>query len=207
MDLETFVADENWLGSYYELCLELGPTGDDERLANAVATLWSQPQLFGYWNDRVLYKQPPSPIEITDGFISPLYGIISLDCGQQLGCVTHAVRETDGSDWLDLCIPTGMLELVFDVRYPLEYQTNPWMRTIDRVLSRITEAMFRVCPFKLGIIGEEASGLTSAKSIAAADCRDSPFFFPESLWASLGLQREHRMTVPGLVSIGLPDPE
>lgn len=124
MDRETFLNDDNWLGSYYELCLELGPTGDDGRLKNAVAHLWSRPQLDGSWTDRASCNENPPPIEFSDGFIPPRYGIITLTSGDRLGCVTHTVRETDGSDWLDLCIPTGMLELVFDTHYPLCHRSR-----------------------------------------------------------------------------------
>ena len=53
----------------------------------------------------------------------------SLRYESQLGCVTHVVRETDGSDWLGLCVPTGMLELVYDVAYPLYFESNLWMGT------------------------------------------------------------------------------
>lgn len=207
MDRATFENDDNWLGSYYELCLQLGPVGDDARLTKAVAQLWSQPQLHGSWINRTSYNDTPPPIEIVDGFLQPRYGLITLTSGQQIGCVTHTVRETDGSDWLDLCIPTGMLELAFDTRYPLDYAANPWMRAVDRDLAQIGASMFHFDGYLLGIIGEEASGLTDSGSITADDCRHGPFLFPESLWLSLDLQCRHSIVASGLVAIGLRDPE
>ena len=205
MDHDTFLNDDNWLGSYYELCLELGPAGDDNRLKAALAHLWKQPQLQGSWTRRTDYDKSPPLIEIVEGFSSPRYGTLALTRDLQVGCVTHTIRETDGSDWLDLCIPTGMLELVFDTRYPLEYAANPWMRSIDQELARIAVSMFRSFPFLMGLIGEEASGLTNAESVTADDCRYGPYFLPHSLWLSLGLNCHHEVVTPGLIAIGLPE--
>jgi hypothetical protein len=100
-----------------------------------------------------------------------------------------------------------MLELAFDTRYPLEYTTNPWIRVIDQDLAQIAASMFRADPYLLGLIGEEASGVTNSKAITADDCRYAPILIPESLWLSLGLKCKHSIVAPGLVVIGLRDPE
>ena len=205
MDRDTFLNESSWLGSYYELCLEIGASGDDQRLNSAVANLWAQPQLHGGWADRASYPQPPTALGFADGFVQPRYGAFTLSSGHRLGCVTHTVRETDGSDWLDLCFPTGMLQLLFDVRHPLEYATNPWMRTVDRDLAQVAASMFRTDPYLLGLIGEEVSGLTNAESINAETRRCGPFLLPDSLWLSLGLNCRHHLVAPGLIAVGLKE--
>jgi hypothetical protein len=207
MNREAFLAEDNWCGSYYELCLELGPTGDDERLIDAVTSLWAHPHLRGPWIERGLFDRPPSPKPAAGGHVSPLWGVIALSSGQQLGCVTHVVREANGSDWLDLCIPSGMLELAFNIQYPLEYQTNTWMRAIDHDFAQIAESVFLACPFVLGMIGEEVSGTRHGNELSAEDCPSVPLFLPSTLWSSLGLTRPHRMGVPGLICVDSPPSE
>ncbi|MDA0832486.1 MAG: hypothetical protein O3A29_04325 [Planctomycetota bacterium] len=123
-----------------------------------------------------------------------------------VGCVTHTVREPDGSDWLDLCVPTGMLGLAFHIQYPLDYPTKPWMAQIDKLLAQIGASVFRSIPFQLAIIGEEASGITNAAAVTPDVCRYSPFLFPEQLWQRLGLSASSQILAPGLVAIGLQVP-
>lgn len=205
MDRDTFVFDENWHGSYYELCIELGPTGDDKRLCTVLELIWSQPQLQGSWASRCDYNSGSLPIECCDGVVVPRYGIITLSPGVDTGCITLTVREPDGSDWLDLCIPTGMLELCFDLQYPLDYATNPWMYQVDKLLSEIAASVFREIPFHLGIIGEEASGVTHAASITPDDCRYGPILLPDRLWNRLKLFSSGQRLAPGLWAVGLKD--
>jgi hypothetical protein len=205
MDRDTFVCDENWFGSYYELAIELGPTGDDERLRKALEHVWSLPQLRGSWIERHDYDLHSSPIECRDGIVPSRYGVLRLTPEISVGCVTHTVREPNGSDWLDLCIPTGMLGLCFDVQYPLDYATNPWMAQIDRLLAQMAASVFRSISFQLAIIGEEVSGITDAASITPDDCRFCPFLLPELLWQRLGLSTSRQVLTHGLTAIGLGD--
>jgi len=205
VDRAVFLAQDNWLGSYYELSLELGPTGDDARLISALRSLWSQPQLHGSWTVRDCFGQSSSPLLVVDGFVAPRYGTINLSDGHQLGCVSHTVREYEGSDWLDLCIPTGMLELAYDVKYPLEYASNSWMRKLDRLLVALGSSLFLSHPFRLGLIGEEASGFTHADSVSAADCTYGPLLLPQSLWQGLDIELVHSECAPGLIAVGVSD--
>lgn len=205
MDRDTFVCDENWFGSYYELAIELGPTGDDERLCTALEHVWSLPQLRGSWIAKSDFDLQSSPIECRDGIVFSRYGVITLTSEISVGCVTHTVREPDGSDWLDLCIPTGMLGHCYDVQYPLDCATNPWMVQIDRLFAQMAASVFRSIPFQLAIIGEEVSGITHAATITSEDCRFCPFLLPELLWQRLGLSSSRQVLTPGLIAIGLGD--
>ena len=162
MKRSDYIAPENWYGSFYELAIEYVPQGDDERLRKAIAALWDMPSLVGPWRERQQFGQSPSR---TDGLefdeSSRLYGVLELSNHQSLGCLSVTVREDSGpdcSDWLDFCIPTGMLELVFHVSYPLHSEENPWMQRIDTFLLSLAERVYQASPFELANIGEEVSG-------------------------------------------------
>ncbi len=206
MNRETFTKKENWYGSYYELCLELGPKGDDERLLRALNSLWAHPQLHGSWTDRDDFQTSPPLTKIVGEVELPRHGILTLGHGLQVGCESIVVRESDdnGADWLDLCIPTGMLGLVYSVDYPLSSATNPWMHEVNQILASIGSSVFQSVPFRLGLIGEEASGIFNADSISADDLRRSAvFLLPETLKSSLSTNIQSITMLPGLVAVGL----
>ncbi|MEX1098287.1 MAG: hypothetical protein WED34_19740 [Planctomycetales bacterium] len=201
MDRATFVDRENWRGSYYELAIELGPAGDDERLVEALRELWSHCLLRGPWTLREKY---PGPSHVPDAGASShhLYGIG--DLGRiGLGCVSHVLRENDGSDWLDLCIPMGMLELAFPVRHPLEYEPNAWIHRVDYFFARIAHQVYSSGGFRLALIGEEVSGAVSSATIADSVCdRQMLMLLPESLWNQLSpVNCRHASLADGLMVV------
>jgi len=132
VDHNAFVKPENWYGSHYELCFELGPSGDDATLLSALRCLWSLPQLAGPWIDPHAYGGRTSVFAIADDSVPMYHGVLTIPDGHRVGCLTCVLREPDGSDWLDLCIPEGMLELVYDISYPLYFSPNPWMTVLTR---------------------------------------------------------------------------
>jgi len=201
MDERVFRTVENWHGSYYELCIELGPAGDDPRLLNALRCLWSRPELHGSWTDRDSYGSDVSDFQVTDGCVVPQFGVLTIG-DSQLGCVTHIVRETDGSDWLDLCVPTGMLELAYDVSYPLDLDSNPWIKTLNAVFTALATTVFQHCPFRLAIIGEEASGVTDADSITFEDLRRGLFVMTDATIDTLGAREFAIRCADGLYAVG-----
>lgn len=61
-------------------------------------------------------------------------GVIALpSAGREIGCTILSVRDPV-SDWLDVAIPTGMLELAYPVAYPLTDESNPWISEVERRL-------------------------------------------------------------------------
>ncbi len=201
MDAQTFRTAENWQGSYYELCLELHPAGDDSRLLAALRSIWSQPAFAGSWTDRESYGSAINEFQINEEWVVPHYGVLTIG-ESQLGCVTHVVRETDGSDWLDLCVPTGMLELVYHVAYPLYFESNPWIAPLNAYFVSLAATVYKQIPFRLAIIGEEASGLTDASSITPADVSRCLFVMPDSLVDGLCVRDSAIKCGDGLYSVG-----
>jgi len=117
--------------------------------------------------------------------------------------VSHVVREEDGSDWLDLCIPTGMLQLRFPVEYPLETHSNPWIHRLDDLYVAIASDVYSAAGFSLGLIGEEVSGELSSATLTSAEWERGPLLLSESLWTRFSPKREHRRLDNGLMAIGL----
>lgn len=165
-----FLAAENWHGAYYELALRLGPRAEanaDDRLLAALEAVWAHPTLFGPVRDRTKRRvdQPqvlprPSELEHPENF----YGVASLPDGRQSVCLTCVVREIDqhGSDWLDLCLPTGALVRV-DPRiggYPFGdiHQARSWREPLDGWFMSVARAVAAATTFELGLIGFEVSG-------------------------------------------------
>ena len=200
-----YLKDENWRGSYYELALELGPYGDDALLRQALEALWRQPELRGPWRERSHFGRDPDQSVAVPGNAA-LYGCLALDTGECVGCVSHVVRVETESDWLDLSIPTGMLGLRFPVVYPLDLATSPWIATVDRVLVRIAAAIYAAAPFRLGLVGEEASGASSAGEVTAQECERGGFLVPDDLWRRLEPNRKGDRLPPGLVYVPLVGP-
>ena len=198
MERAEYLREENWSGSFYELSLELGPAGGDALAKRALEALWRQPELRGPWKERTAFDSTPDPALLSEEDAS-LAGVLTIDTNIAVGCASYLVRVEGESDWLDLSVPTGMLELRFPVRYPLDRTTNPWLTDLDRVLGRIAAKIYEVAPFRLGLLGEEASGAGSAGELTAADCERGGFIVPEPLWRKLAPKRVADFVAPGVV--------
>lgn len=199
MDREAFINLENWYGTYYELCIELGPTGDDARVAAALRALWSHPALQGPWRDRASHESSP---EVEFGDLPVLYGVAKIHEGCEIGCISNIVREESGSDWLDFSLPTGMLERIFELQYPLSTEANPWMPRVNEFLASVGKAVFRQVPFELAVIGEETSGIVSASTVTPNECYGKTMLLSEALWNHLKPNVPSVPAEQGLVAIG-----
>jgi hypothetical protein len=172
-------APDDWLGSFYELCIELQPAGDDVRLRRALAALWRAPLLEGVWTEQEYQHRVTADAEL------PLYGrrqhgLLRLPGLPPTACIALVVREGGSddpddepppapdvpfADWLDLCIPMGMLERVFPVIWPLEVAANPWLTDLNDALVQLAEAVYIATSYNLALIGEEISGMWSEHTI------------------------------------------
>ena len=166
-----YAEPENWFGSFYELAIEYHPVGDDSRLLEAISSAWAAPYLIGPWYRQEDHGEPaPVPTSLESEGLNRLYGLLRVTEDTSVGCMILTVRETlrgdSGSDWLDLCIPMGMLNLVLAVHYPLLHLDNPWLTRVDDVLLNIAESVYRASPFDLAIIDEEASDLAYASDLS-----------------------------------------
>src|SRR6266487_4044744 len=149
MDRNDFLKGENWYGSYYELAIEFCPDGNDARLLRAIQALWQSEFLTGPWSRRENYMASAEMPILLERDPNRLYGLIELPGRDAIGCLSMTVREEEGSDWLDLCIPTGMLDLIFTVRYPLfseNWGVNPWMDDVEKAFVQIAETVYKASP-------------------------------------------------------------
>ena len=195
MDRSAFLRDDSWHGSFLELSIELGPTGNDARAAQALQALWTHPALRGPWSRRSDFSTPPVEPKLD---ATSLMGCLQVADGIEVGCLSFLVREDAGDDWLDLSIPTGMLELMFSVSYPLDTATNPWLSSVENLLAAIGARVFTVVPFRLGLLGEEASGSCSASQLTVAHCERGGVLVPMSRWEELQPARTPEELTPGL---------
>lgn len=172
MDRQEYESGDNWAGTYYELSIEYAPGGDDARVLPALHALWHTSLLSGPVAGP--YREGTShdvfaPVELPTSLCpeggDTLYGLFHLPPYRPIGCLSTLTRldslegEEQSSDWLSFCIPTGMLDLAFDVAYPILPSTNPWMAEVDRALIGIAESIYRASPFHVAVIGEEAAAL------------------------------------------------
>ncbi len=202
MEKSEYIKRSNWYGSFYELAMEFYPRGSDARLLAALHALWSDPSLFGPLESPYYYAEaeptllsPPLPHEPAQRAVPPvplpdaldpvgpnnLYGLLTIPGRPQIGIKCVTVREEYGSDWLDFCIPTGMLGHIVNIDYPLCYDTNPWMDEVNGILLRLADSVYTVAPFDLALIGEEASGYLRAGEASGANLEAGGILAPPRL--------------------------
>jgi hypothetical protein len=88
VDKATFIDDERWRGTNNELAVELGSTGDDQRLRAALAQIWTHRAVrAGPWKEIEDFDSPSIPAE--QGGASPLYGLIEVEAGKVTGRSRH----------------------------------------------------------------------------------------------------------------------
>ena len=157
---DVFTHPNTWNGGSFEIALEFGPPSTD-RLRDALVSVWRHPTLQGCY---LKYSLEPSeqnrvgPEEISldgDGIVSVLLGIAELPNGQRVACCSDIVREEEGSDWLYFGVPMGALARAYPVgAFPFE-DGSPldWREALSVWLRDIAEAVYRVIPFRLCLIG------------------------------------------------------
>ena len=186
MKKEDYVNSDIWGGSYYELGIELNPTRDSDRLLKAIRAIWEMPILQGPWRKIEQYLSPPRiPTAMQpEGCINEfnrLYGLVKMLDQHSLACLTLTVREKNGPDWLDFSIPWNMLDMLFSVEGLLSPKDNPWLNTIDNVLIKIAQEVYRKAPYNLAAIGEEVSGTIYARELNDKRLREGFDFEGDSL--------------------------
>lgn len=181
---------KNWLGSYYELGLEFDSATFDEQMRfHLLQAVWQDLPLLGIVEERNMFGQPWRSIDVALGNkpYYQCYGCIRLKNGRIVGCGSRFFQ--DGNDlWFVLYIPLGMLGLVYSVDYmqPITHEGNPWTIKVDEVLAPIGMRIYREVPFKLGVLGEEASVIPLEKLIARL-ANDSTLLIPETFFKLMGV--------------------
>jgi len=215
MNRDFFTQKENWYGSFYELAIELQTSHDNVRLEKALEALWNHPNLSGHWLSKENYGQGPDKFSIADKFhgmnqnsLIHLYGVFFIpEIDKQIGCLSIIVRETDGSDWLDFCFPTGMLESAFSVKYPLETDEYPWSTVLDKYLLQMADMIYQQIPYDLAFIGDEVSGLANKASIISEGIErqiksyglnNNKIFLSPAFWGEISLDKTYEVLPSGL---------
>jgi hypothetical protein len=191
-----FTSEDTWLGSFYELAIELGPRSD-KRLAQASEALWRHQSIDGPYAKKDIEpadqpKVAPSLIVGSNDHAPHLRGVATLPGGFEVACGSVAVREEESQiDWFDFYIPWGALETVYEIDYDA-YQTGhfetwrQWAEPLDAWFAEIGRTIYKEVPFALALIGEEASGMTYASEVAARGGpgeKDFPMLFPDDAGA------------------------
>jgi hypothetical protein len=166
-----FLNKTNWSGSYFQLAIEYSNRLDDKILMKIIRSAWEHMNLEGPWLNKLDFGSVPCDLtEIKiNTFSNYLYGTITLPEQNTLGCLSLTVREEGGVDWLVLCVPIGMLELNYDINYPLIPSNNPCIDNLEKVYIDIAQKIFDIHPFSLAIIGEEVSGILYEKTLTSKD--------------------------------------
>ncbi len=186
MDRSPYLRRDNWVGSYYELALEYYPAGHDERVMKGLTAAWDEPALAGPWPNRESYGMlPMMPNALPDEGEIRLFGELHVGRDSSVGCLTFTVREEHNSDWLDISIPTGMLNLSFPTVYPLAHDSNPWLAQLDRLFVKMAVRIFQAYPFSLGIIGAEVSGCNRESDVTTKDLKKGGYLVPPVLYEKL----------------------
>jgi hypothetical protein len=172
---------DNWLGSYYQLAMLIGPQDDDtteDRLRSALRATWRDPTLDGCYLDRWMeletqQRVSPENLSVEHG---AAYGWANTPLGR-LVCATHIVRESSapGRTWVDLCLPVGALG---DVEPRLEFPiggeaSRSWREPLDEWFAGIARGVARDATFQIAFIGEEVSGIGELALSSEADRRVS----------------------------------
>lgn len=167
-DPSSFRDEGNWSGFYYELAIELGERGD-QALDRAFRALWLAARVEGCFASRSVEPHEQPALDLQRASIAEagwLYGRVRLPSGERVVCTAMTVREDDGPDWLDFCLPEGALALV-DPRVhalvdgnPGSFQLLACRRPLDDWLAEIARQVYRTVPFRLALVGCEVSGAT-----------------------------------------------
>ncbi|MDC3379101.1 hypothetical protein OAX78_02335 [Planctomycetota bacterium] len=166
-----FTQDDAWTGGFYELAIEVGPRSD-ARLERLLHAVWNEPTLEGCYLDRE--REPDDQKKVAASLDrmaeqGHLRGIATLPNTMRVPCGTVAIREEDGSDWLDFYLPLGALSSL-DSRvggFPFEEgsDSRAWREPIDCWLAEVARRAFELVPFTLGLIGFEVSGRCYGKDV------------------------------------------
>ena len=150
-------ADADWRGSYYQLAIELSAEADDARLTAGLEALTG-----GFERCAGPSGDDEEDVHARElELMRSLYGVLSLPEARRLGARALVLRERSGSDWLALCVPSGMMERAgYRLDDPI---SNGFLSALDRAFLGIADQVCAAAAFDLALVGEEVSGLLHAR--------------------------------------------
>lgn len=154
----------NWIGSFYELAIQLGPR-DDTRLERSLAAIWRLANATGPF---VRPDDGPSrSASLTaEGHSQALHGVVRLPSGADIVCGALPIRE-DGPDLLIFYVPEGALERVAGFMPGEDPASLVWRRPLDQWLADLAIRAYPEAHFELAVIGWEASAFLDEESAAS----------------------------------------
>jgi len=166
-----FTDDEIWTGGFYELALEY-PSGTDAHLLNALTELWHAPDIVGCYLKRDVEPEAQPRLEFEASMLScgHVQGVATLPNGTRVACGSCCVRDDDGSDWLVFYFPMSALGHAFPVGgFPFDDGSHEiWRHLLDSWLADLGRTLFRLAPYRLGLVGFETSGDLRAADVASS---------------------------------------
>jgi hypothetical protein len=193
---------ENWHGGYYEAAIVLGPSTSpdaDNKLRTAIAALWAHPSLtitafseISQWDWRGRALDAHASLDD----LQRIYGVFQHDTLGVLPFTSVVVREEDGDDWLDACIPLGGLEqsggYPFGDDDELAASRN-WREPLEQALADLALRVASVVGLQIAAIGFEVAGIINADN-ASPDAKryvgyvarhgNSFQYLPTNAWGS-----------------------
>ncbi|TDD99083.1 hypothetical protein [Jiangella asiatica] len=170
--------DALWLGGSYDLAMELGDR-DDSRLAAALDAVWRAAQVEdcvgvpGEAGNAVVESECTLDALLRHGRLA---GRTVLPRGRPVVCGVRALRgaraagngRRAGVDWLVFFLPVGALDRAEPRSAAFPFRGGDsllWRRPLDRWLSGIGAAVHQEVPYRLGLVGPDVAGLTTARAL------------------------------------------
>lgn len=176
-------------GSFYELSLVLSDEFKEiENRKSLLFSLWNDYALKGVVTNLQEFGsswQQLKDVQVKDNY--RYYGCLRISSEVIVGCHSSFFSISE-VNWFSLSIPLAMLDTTFQVMYPLSRPENKvWKSNIDTTLISIGRRIYAANPFKLALIGEEASA-TPVESIARLRSileTDEALLVPDDLYTRL----------------------
>lgn len=190
--------DDAWHGSTFDLAIDLG--GHDDARAITIARLVLE-------HSRVRaplqdIDRPYLPIEEVIAQAESTWtwdavGEMSFSTGFA-GCLWTVMHDPE-TDWLALCIPSGMLERLYPVAYPLTLALNPRLAEVEEALVEIADSIAATIPFDFATLGEEAFAVTQPTDVEGVSrwvaCGEGGLLIGPRIWSRLRPQPSNTITL------------
>lgn len=171
--------NELYSGSHYELSIQYTNVAHAVQALNALQAM----PLFHNKHDFAVSEQD------LQALVKIWQSTLQIDA-HTFPCLISLVNAEDGTTFIDFAIPVNELSAVYDLHYPIDNATNPWLTNVHYVLLDLTERIYDIAPFSIAVIGEEVTGSFDAEHLTADDVERLTCILPTSLQQQLGIQHE-----------------
>ncbi len=151
---ELFLDAKLRTGGFYELCIQVCPSGDNRPIKLYTDFLWSLENIDGPYDNE--FNRVSVDLNNYEH-----KGLLTVD-SKLIPFKTFNIREDEpietGFNWFDISIYTSAIEHVFGDNYKTWTENpNPPKAIID-FFQRTMKELYKIYPFKLGFIDFEVSG-------------------------------------------------